>query len=125
MEPNKHKFNFKLPMSPTHEEVVLKMDGREITGVTDLTVRAGTNGLTNVAIGFEASCAVEFAGKLIANINGFTHDEQVLTFASIYQTAKSEVDEELAHEGTELDSEYMLQAQFVKRVIELTLERLS
>jgi len=131
METKEHKFDFKLPMHPARKvsdsglPCELKMDGRDITGVTDLTVRAGTNGFTNVVIGFEASCAVEFAGELIANINGFTHDEQALTFAHIYQTAKSEIDEELTSEGAELDSEFMLQAQFVKRIIELTLERLS
>jgi hypothetical protein len=89
---NEHRFNFKLPMYPNRKigerdlPAVLEMDGKHLPGVTDLTVRAGSNGFTNVVIEFEADVAVEFVGHLVANLN-LTEDQAQILFGGIFDKA--------------------------------------
>jgi len=103
----------------------LTMDGQPLRGVTSLNVKAGSNGFTNVAIEFESSCAVQFAGHLIATTTGIGDEEQALLLASLYRDAKAEVDSFLDAEGEDLDANYMAQADLVRRIIELGIERIK
>lgn len=130
-QPNEHKFEFKLPMFPNQKiedngmPCELKMDGRDMKGVTSLTMRAGSNGFTNVVVEFEASCAVECAAHLVAHMTGFTFEEQQLQLAGIFREVNEEIKAELEREGANLMDEYMAQADFVRRIIELTIERVK
>lgn len=120
---NKHVFDFNLPIEPSRSEhTKLLMDYEELDGVTGLHVRAGVNGFTNVVIEMEAACAVKFAGELTLHMANVTHDEMSLALAGVYQIAKEEIDIELEREGADLDAEIYLQAQLVRRIIELSIE---
>jgi hypothetical protein len=125
---NRHKFDFELPMYPMQtigqDNVfpMLKMDGKELKGVTGLHVRAGNNGFTNVVMEFEANCAVEFVGHLIANVNTAMDEESAMLLSSIYQDALKQVQSDLDAEGEELEANYFAQAELVKRIIELSIE---
>lgn len=120
---NEHKFEFKLPMFPNQTisdngmPCELKMDGHDMKGVTSLTMRAGSNGFTNVVVEFEASCAVEAAAHLVAHMDlGYIDPQEAL--GGIYDSAI---------EDFPILREYKLdgcdKAEIVKRIIELTLER--
>jgi hypothetical protein len=128
---NEHLFNFKLPMFPNQSisengmQCVLEMDGMQMKGVTGGHLRFGANGFTNVVIEYEASCAAEFAGHLVAHMTGFTHEEQQLQLAEIFRDVNNEIMAELESEGANLMDEYMAQADFVRRIIELTIERIK
>lgn len=118
------KFEFDLPLhcGPGQADyTTLKMEGNRLEGVTDLTIRAGANGFTNVVIGFEMDAAVRMAAKMVARLDCM-NDEKCFLLSEVYSKAKTEIDEELEREGSELDAEIYLQAQFVRRVLEILLE---
>lgn len=124
---NEHKFDLKLPMFP-HQTIgeegmpcEIKMDGNDLKGVTQLTVRAGSNGFTNVVMEFEASCAVEMAGHLVAHMDA--NDTLEFQMAEIYRDARIEVENELDGEG--LEHSHFGQAKLVQRIIEMALERIK
>lgn len=124
---NEHKFNLQLPMYP-HQTVSdngmpckLEMDGKELKGVTGLHVRAGVNGFTNVVMEFEASCAVEFVGHLVAHCDA--NDTLEFQMAQIYRDARAEVESEMEDEG--LEYSHFGQAKLVHRIIELAMERIK
>lgn len=124
-EINRHNFEFSLPMFP-HERIdkkpghdlKLQMDGKPLEGVTSLCVKAGSNGFTNVAIEFEASCAVKFVGHLMATIQEQTIEDVDIGLAELYQDAVGSIDPE------EYDT-YRGQAQLVRRIVELLMERIA
>ena len=122
---NEHKFDFKLPMFPNQTvsdngmPCELNMDGQPLKGVSSLVVRAGSNGFTNVVMEFEASCAVEFAGHLVAQLN--LSDEQAqMDLGGIYDQAMADVGltEDFAHTVDGADK-----VEMVRRVVELCIER--
>ena len=124
---NEHLFNFKLPMFPNQRiqdnslPCVLEMDGKQMKGVTGGHLRFGSNGFTNVVIEFEASCAAEFAGHLVAHMD-FGHMECQDVLGGIYDEVVSELGllDDFAHSLDGCDK-----ADLVKRIIELTIERIK
>jgi hypothetical protein len=112
-----------LPMFPTHTfgangmPTQILMDGKELQGVTDVTVRAGTNGHTNVVIQFNASSALNFVGELIAQVESDDYYDAI--FAGIYRIARADAESEL--DGEDFDKSAFAQAKFVRRLIELAM----
>ena len=125
-----HKFSVELPLcpnSPGKDEAPFKleMDGKPLSGVTDMTLRAGSNGLTNMILGFEAGAAVRCTAELIAHVDMVGGEQRILELAEIYRDVTVEVAASVAKEGGTIDNTLDAQAQFVKRIIELALERLG
>lgn len=129
-EVNEHKFDFKLPMFPNQKvsdngmPCELTMDGRKLEGVTSLFLKAGANGFTNVAIEFEASCAVQFVGHLDATV--VTHDglDGELFMSAIVDDAIEHVYSDGGLEPGELFTSYEHKAEFLRKAIALALERM-
>lgn len=65
------KFNeFKIQLAaddPSQSRI--EMNGEPLHGVTDLTVRAGANGYTNIICNFTADATVNMTAALIAKVN--------------------------------------------------------
>jgi hypothetical protein len=120
---NEHSFDITLPMYPPATVSDLKMDGKNLKGVTDLTIRAGGNGFTNVVMEFEAAVAVEFVGHLVAHVQGAENEEMTFELAQIYRDARNQVENELEGEG--LEYSHLGQARLVQRIIETAMERIK
>jgi hypothetical protein len=121
---NKHKFNLQLPMYPHEPDgmpCTLEMDGNKLKGVTGLHVRAAVNGFTNVVMEFEASCAVEFVGHLVAHCDA--NDALEFQMAEIYSDALADVEKQL--EGEVLEYSHFGKAKLTHRIIELAMERIK
>lgn len=125
---NKHRFNLTLPMFPKTKLGKLEslsgieMDGHELHGVTDLCLRAGTNGFTNVVIEMRASVAAKLAGALVVNLEE-TDITEDLNLAGVY---KRSMDEALAITGeVDMETSLELQSQLVKQIIINSIETLS
>ena len=71
-----HQFEFKLPINPVSAEVSLMMDGKELSGVTSLIVRAGLEGYTKVVIDFEAAALAHFVAYPTFLSTRFGTDEE-------------------------------------------------
>lgn len=87
-------FDFVLPLEPHtgrigDEPFSAKCNGKDLQGVTDLTLRCGANGLTNVVIGYEASIAVKAVAMHVASIRLDDHVGEEL-LERIYDTAIQE-----------------------------------
>ena len=128
---NEHMFNFNIPMFPTQRvsdngmSTELIMDGQPLQGVTSVCIKAGSNGFTNVAIEFEASCAVQFVGHLCARVyDAAGAEEHDLKLAEIFRDVNEEIRVELEQDGANLMQETYAQAKFVQRIIETAMERL-
>jgi len=67
MNANKHKFDVNLDLNPHTDETYIKLDGKALSGVTDITIRAGANGFTNVVLGMEVSALATLTGELSVN----------------------------------------------------------
>lgn len=121
----KHEFEFLLPELPNRTvgqsgmQCKLQMDGKELRGVTGLTVRAGANGFTNVVVEFEAQSAIKAAGALVANMNMHEVEEDYL-LGGIFEEAVEHIPvlREFNFDGAE-------KRDFVKSIIEKTLERVK
>ena len=125
-----HKFNVELPLYPNKPRegeapFKLEMDGKPLSGVTDITLRAGANGFTNMILGFEAGAAVRCTAELIAHADMTGSEQRILDLAEIYRDVTVEVVASVAKEGGTIDNTLDAQAHFVKRIIEMTLERLG
>ncbi len=109
-QPPMHSFTFNLPVNPHNDSIVLEMDGQPLRGVTDVCVKAGTNGYTNVILGFEARAAIEMTGALVANVNLLEIGESAI--ASIYDSSLAQLGED------PIDPEMKM------RLVELILQKL-
>jgi len=67
MNTNEHKFAVNLTLNPNTDETYIKLDGVELSGVTDITMRAGANGFTNVVLGMEVPVLATLTGELSVN----------------------------------------------------------
>lgn len=121
-----HKFIFNLPMHPHQRhldrdpKLTMKMDGRNLNGVTGLCVKAGTNGYTNVAIEFNAPAAIELAGALLASVD--TEDELLaMRISTCYREAVMAVE---GFDPDEVDG-YQYQSHLVKRLLEHLIDEFS
>lgn len=122
MKLNNHNFDFLLPLFPYEGDTVIRMDGRNLQGVTGLNIKAGANGYTHVAIEFEARCAVQFAGHLVAEA-GFGHsDDMDLRLAELYRRAQAEIGASLEQDSGEDEHSYTQQAALVRRVVSMLIE---
>lgn len=113
---NTHKFDFDLP-EHTSLPAKLSMDGSQLLGVSAITVRASSNGITNAIVEFEAAVAVQFVGALIAHVN-HTNDD---VFSEVYGDALDEAMK--LSEGTLIAHDKEAKAFLVKRIIEMLMER--
>lgn len=127
-----HKFDLALPLFPNHSigelpgtGVKLEMDGRQLEGVTGLCIKAGSNGFTNIAVEFEAGCAVRMTAELIASLGGGDQSLRQLVLANVYRKARSDIDADLERDGDTLETDTGAQAAFVTRIIEVALERIK
>lgn len=118
MQENEHKFEFKLGKN-SHDGSTLLMDGKELEGVTGLCVRAGINGITNVAIEFEAGTAIKMAAHLIANLDLPDERWEIGVFGGIFDEAVEAIPilREFHFDGAD-------KMDFVKSIVTKCLERL-
>jgi hypothetical protein len=121
---NTHKFDFQLPMEPNSEKTTLLMDRQPLEGVTSLHVKAGTDGFTNVAVEFNASCALSFTGHLIANIK-HEGEEQSLLLAGMHDRAMAYVCDRNQVEPDVVIMDYQLKAEFLMVLASFCIEELA
>ena len=120
---NKRSFDIKLPFYP-HQTIdgkqaplEIKMDGVDLTHcATDIAIRAGANGFTNVVMGFEAKAGIKAAAHFVANMET-TEDEMQLLLGGIFDYVASEYPEGIT-DGAD-------KTEFVKRIIEETFARIK
>ena len=124
-----HKFDIEVPLfanRPVGDEgFKLEKDGTPMLGVTDLTLRAGANGFTNLILGFEAGAAVRCTAEMVAHVDIVGSEQRILDLAEIYRDVTVEVAAGVAKEGGTIDNTLEAQAHFVKRIIEIALERIG
>ena len=124
-----HKFDIELPLftnRPVGDEVFkLEKDGTPLLGVTDLTLRAGANGFTNLVLNFEAGAAVKCTAEMVAHVDMADSERHTLELAEVYRDVKGEVEAIVEMEGNTIDNTVEAQAHFVKRIIEMALERIG
>lgn len=106
-----HKFKFNLPLDTREAE--LEMDGVPLKGVTGLTLRAGTNGFTNVVLEFSAPALAEFDAVLITTVN--PDDAMELALAAIYDEALLTVEKGL--DGDPLGVNPYARSHLVKEIL--------
>jgi len=128
---NKHQFDFSLPMYPNQTisdkgmQCEMTMDGRKLEGVTGLIVKADARGFTNVAIEFESSCAIRFAGHLMVGITESYDEESLdLLLAELYSDAVGVIGAELERSGDTLESSITARATLVKELVKSIIERI-
>lgn len=83
---NKHDFEMRLPFLPTEEpeKTYIRMDGKELKGITSVRVQAGVDGFTNVVLQMDAPVLVEMVAALLIHVQN--HD----FFQSIFDKVAEE-----------------------------------
>lgn len=126
-EPNRHKFNFNLPMNPNGPDgCKIEMDGQELKFVTGLHLRADTKGYTNVVIEYYADAMAEFDAALIAKMVPLVDEEYLeRALAGVFKKALDEISKMDGGSADAVLYDSYLQSAFAKRIIEIAMEDLN
>lgn len=125
-EPNRHSFNFKLPMNPNGSgDCKLEMDGQGLKAVYGLHLRADCNGYTNVVIEYHADAMAEFDAALIAKVAPADEEKLEQVLAGVFNKALAEIAKLDGGSSDAVFYDRYLQSTFAKRIIEIAMEDLN
>ena len=69
MHRNEHEFDIKLGLDGNGPDNHIKMDGKELKGVSSLIMKAGVDGYTNVVMQFDAPMIANVVAELTVNLD--------------------------------------------------------
>lgn len=110
---NRQHFTLNLKEDPHDPDTQILMNGEPLAGVRDISVRCGSNGYTNIIVGFNGEAAIKMTGELVANVSLEEIGEQ--NVANAYDTAMALLGEE------PLDFE--MKSRFVEHLLSLLITR--
>ena len=130
MPSNVHDFRFNLPLLPHQRsftnklgqkvEAAVEMDGKPLTGVTGVTIRAGYNGYTNVIMEMQADAAINMSASSMAKLMVDDFDKRIADkMVALYDEAHREVLREMEFDGLDIFTQPQAKSRVMMKLLEL------
>lgn len=130
MPSNVPDFRFNLPLLPHQRsftnklgqkvEAAVEMDGKPLTGVTGVTIRAGYNGYTNVIMEMQADAAINMSASSMAKLMVDDFDKRMADkMVAIYDEAHREVLQEMEFDGLDIFTQPQAKSRVMMKLLEL------